>query len=162
MRVGWPKRCEEKPPVQFCLLFLYVYSPPPEPALCKLGQPGGLFVLPEVLTLVLRSSFVLFLWAFPLFVFEPLPFWTPFSYSSYLTVGETGNICTNTGRFYMWCGSCEDFLTTASILSVSRIRNECWWLKRGENMNWSHGRVDGKLNHDCWIVHKTHLRWEIK
>ena len=30
----------------------YVFSPPPEAAVCKLGQPGGLFVLPEVLTLV--------------------------------------------------------------------------------------------------------------
>ena len=44
-------RREEKPPAQFWLLFLYVFSPHPEPALCKLGRPGGLFVLPEVLTL---------------------------------------------------------------------------------------------------------------
>ena len=43
-------RREEKPPAQFWLLFLYVFSPHPEPALCKLGRPGGLFVLPEVLT----------------------------------------------------------------------------------------------------------------
>ena len=28
---------EEKPPAQFWLLFVYVFSPPPEPALCKLG-----------------------------------------------------------------------------------------------------------------------------
>ena len=37
----------------------------PGPVLCKLGQPGVLFVLPEVLTPVLRPSFVLFLRAFP-------------------------------------------------------------------------------------------------
>ena len=69
-------RREERPPAQFWLLFLYVFSPPPEPALCKLGQPGVLFVLPEVLTLVLGTSFVLFLWAFP---FPSLPsFWASF------------------------------------------------------------------------------------
>ena len=44
-----------------------------------------LFVLPEVLTLVLGPSFFLFLWAFPFLVFKPLPFWTPVTYSNYLT-----------------------------------------------------------------------------
>ena len=39
------------------------------PVLCKLGQPGGLFVLPEVLPQVLGPSFVLFSWAFPFLVF---------------------------------------------------------------------------------------------
>ena len=36
---GWltPKRREEKPTVQFWLHFLHVFSPPPEPFLCKLG-----------------------------------------------------------------------------------------------------------------------------
>ena len=43
------------------------------------------FFSPEVLTPVLRPSFVLFSWAFPFFVFYPPPFWTPFSYSNYLT-----------------------------------------------------------------------------
>ena len=47
----------------FICLFL------PGPVLCKLGQPGVLFVLPEVLTLVLGPSFVLFSQAFPFFVF---------------------------------------------------------------------------------------------
>ena len=28
----------------------YLFSPPPRPALCKLGWPGALFALPEVLT----------------------------------------------------------------------------------------------------------------
>ena len=41
----------------------------PGPVLCKLGQPGVLFVLPEVLTLVFRPSFVLFSRAFPFLVF---------------------------------------------------------------------------------------------
>ena len=47
----------------------YVSSAPPGPALCKLGQPGVLFVLLEVLTPVLGPSFVLFLQAFPSLVF---------------------------------------------------------------------------------------------
>ena len=51
------------------LLFLYVFSSP-GPALCKLGQPGVLFVPPEVLTLVLGPSFVLFSQAFPFLVFQ--------------------------------------------------------------------------------------------
>ena len=49
-------------PLFICLSF-------PGPVLCKLGQPGVLFVLPEVLTLALGPSFVLFLWAFPFLVF---------------------------------------------------------------------------------------------
>ena len=48
--------------------FLICFSVP-GPVLCKLGQPGVLFVLPEVLTPVLGSSFVLFSWAFPFLVF---------------------------------------------------------------------------------------------
>ena len=40
----------------------------PGPVLCKLGQPGVLFVLPEVLTPVLRPSFVSFSLAFPFLV----------------------------------------------------------------------------------------------
>ena len=62
---------------------VYVFSPPPGPALCKLGQPGVLFVLPEVLTPVLRPS-VSFSRAFPCLVcshrhfgllFPVLPTW---------------------------------------------------------------------------------------
>ena len=41
----------------------------PGHVLCKLGQPGVLFVLPEVFTLVLGPSFVLFSQAFPFLVF---------------------------------------------------------------------------------------------
>ena len=44
---------------------LFMFFPPPGPALCKLGQPGVLFVLPEVFTLVLRPFF-----DFPLFYFQ--------------------------------------------------------------------------------------------
>ena len=39
--------------------------PPPGPALWKLGYPGVLFILPEVLTLVLGPSFVVFRGLFP-------------------------------------------------------------------------------------------------
>ena len=63
---------------QFWLLLLYVSSPPPEPALCRLGWPGGLFVSPEVLTSVFGPAFVSFLWASPFFVFYPPPLWTLF------------------------------------------------------------------------------------
>ena len=43
----------------------FMFPPPPGPALCKLGQPGVLFVLPDVLT----HSFDL-----PLFYFQgPFP-----------------------------------------------------------------------------------------
>ena len=62
-----------------------MFFPPPGPALCKLGWPGVLFFLPEVLTQVLGPSFVLFLRAFPFLVVQPPPFWTPVSYSNYLT-----------------------------------------------------------------------------
>ena len=63
------------------LLYLYVYLS--GPVLCKLGQPGVLFVLPEVLTLVLRPL-VSFPRAFPFLVcsrrhfgllFPVLPTW---------------------------------------------------------------------------------------
>ena len=91
VRACQPKRREEKrerervrvseqfrETLAFWLLFLCVFPPPPGPSLCKLGQPGVLFVLPEVFTLVLGPSFVLFSRAFPFLVFQPPPFWTPF------------------------------------------------------------------------------------
>ena len=64
---------------------LFICFSVPGPVLCKLGQPGVLFVLPEVLTQVLGPSFVLFSRAFPFHVFQPLPFWTSFPHSNYLT-----------------------------------------------------------------------------
>ena len=48
---------------------LFICLSLPGPVLCKLGQPGVLFVLPEVLTLVLGPSFVLFSRAFPFLAF---------------------------------------------------------------------------------------------
>ena len=48
---------------------LFICFSLPGPVLCKLGQPGVLFVLPEVFTPVLGPSFVLFLRAFPFQVF---------------------------------------------------------------------------------------------
>ena len=62
---------------ELALAPLFICVSLPGPVLCKLGQPGG----PHWL----RPSFVLFLWAFPFLVFKPLPFWTPFPYSTYLT-----------------------------------------------------------------------------
>ena len=81
-----PAHRRERPQPFGSSFYMFFFSPL-GPAVCKLVQPGVLFVLPEVLTLVLRSSFVLFSWAFPSLVFQPLPFWTPVSYSNYLTVG---------------------------------------------------------------------------
>ena len=52
---------------KFWLLFLCLSLP--GPVLCKVGQPGLLFVLPEVLTPVLGPSFVLFPWAFLFLIF---------------------------------------------------------------------------------------------
>ena len=54
---------------ELALAPLFICLPLPGPVLCKLGQPGVLFVLPEVLSLVFGPSFVLFSWAFPFFVF---------------------------------------------------------------------------------------------
>ena len=77
MRACQPNRCEERDrdrehagererdPWPFGSSVYMVFSSP-GPALCKLGQPGVLFVLPEVLTQVFGPSFVLFLRAFPL------------------------------------------------------------------------------------------------
>ena len=64
MRAGQPKSPKRSPWLNFGSSF-YVFFSPPESVLYKLGQPGGLFVLPEVLTPVLRSFFVLFM-GFPL------------------------------------------------------------------------------------------------
>ena len=64
MRAGRPKRLREKrnpqTPSSILAPLFISFSPPPEPALCKLGRSA---VLPEVLTLVLGPSFVLFSWA---------------------------------------------------------------------------------------------------
>ena len=49
---------------ELALAPLFICLSLPGPVLCKLGQPGVLFVLPEVLTLVLGPSFVSFSRAF--------------------------------------------------------------------------------------------------
>ena len=83
------QRLEEKrEPWPFGSSFYIFFPLPPGPALCKLSQPGVLFVLPEVLTQVLRPSFDL-----PLFYFRGLFPSLSFSYhhfglvsySNYLT-----------------------------------------------------------------------------
>ena len=62
-----PQRVEERQRErELALAPLFICLSPPGPVLCKLGQPGVLFVLPEVLTQVLGPSFVLFSRAFPL------------------------------------------------------------------------------------------------
>ena len=48
----------------FICLFLHLGLP-----YANWAKPGVLFVLPEVFTLVLGPSFVLFSWAFPFLVF---------------------------------------------------------------------------------------------
>ena len=54
---------------ELALAPLFICFSLPGPVLCKLGQPGVLFVLPEVLTPVLGLSFVLFSRNFPFLVF---------------------------------------------------------------------------------------------
>ena len=72
-REGMPTPRHEEKTVEECASTLerepfgssfYMFLPPPGPAPCKLGEPGVLFVLPEVLTPVLRPPFVLFSRAF--------------------------------------------------------------------------------------------------
>ena len=53
---------------ELALAPLFICLSLPGPVLCKLGQPGVLFVLPEVLTPVLRPSFVSFSRACPFLV----------------------------------------------------------------------------------------------
>ena len=62
-----PQAWERERELALAPLFVCLSLPGPVP--CKLGQPGVLFVLPEVLTPVLRLSFVLFSRAFPFLVF---------------------------------------------------------------------------------------------
>ena len=64
-----PQRAGEKEQEsELALVPLFICFSLPGPVLCKLGQPGVLFVLPEVLTPVLGPSFVPFSWAFPFLV----------------------------------------------------------------------------------------------
>ena len=60
-----PQRAGER---ELALAPLFICLSLPGPVLCKLSQPGVVFVLPEVLTPVLGPSFVSFLRAFPFLV----------------------------------------------------------------------------------------------
>ena len=57
-------RCVKETPHPLAPLFICFFLPP-RPALCKLGRPGVLFVLPEVLTLVLGPSLFSFRGLYP-------------------------------------------------------------------------------------------------
>ena len=88
MKVGRPKRLREKRRRDLILapLFMYFFfSLPPEPALCKLGWPGGLFVLPRCSLQSSGLPLFYFLGTFPFFVFQPPPLRTLFLYSNYLS-----------------------------------------------------------------------------
>ena len=63
-----PQRTGERAS-ELALALLFICLSLPGPVLCKLDQPGVLFVLPEVLALVLRPSFVLFSRAFVFLIF---------------------------------------------------------------------------------------------
>ena len=62
-----PQRAGERER-ELALAPLFICFSLPGPVLCKLGQPGVLFVLPKVLTPVLGPSFVSFSQAFPFLV----------------------------------------------------------------------------------------------
>ena len=90
MRACQPKKCKEKRglrPNFGCSFYKFFLLPRSLPYVSWASQEGCLFSL----RFSLRSSdlplfsFVLFLQAFPFLVFQPPPFWTPFSYSNYLT-----------------------------------------------------------------------------
>ena len=68
MRRRAPQRVGERER-ELALAPLFICLSLPGPVLCKLGQPGVVFVLPEVLTPVLGPSFALFSRALPFSVF---------------------------------------------------------------------------------------------
>ena len=77
---------EERPLAQFWFFFLYVFFflPLGLPCVNWASQECCLFY-PRSSLGALRPFFVLFLRAFPFLIIQPPPFWTPFSYSNYLT-----------------------------------------------------------------------------
>ena len=71
-RRGVPQRTEERERErerEIALAPRFICFSLPGPVLCKLGQPGVLFVLPEVPIPVLRPSYILYSRAFPFLVF---------------------------------------------------------------------------------------------
>ena len=125
MRRRAPQRAGER---ELALAPLLICLSLPGPVLCKLGQPGVLFVLPEVLTPVLGPSFAVFSWAFPFFVFWPPPFWTPFPYSTYLTVLNRAPECHSHGivfcTFLLFRKSTE--LPDGGINLLLKEGRTCW------------------------------------
>ena len=70
-----PQRAGER---ELPLAPLFICFSLPGPVVCKLGQPGVLLVLPEVLSPVLRPSFASFSQAFPFLVCSHCHFGLPF------------------------------------------------------------------------------------
>ena len=114
------EREREREPRPFGSSF-YDFFSPPGPTLCKLGQPGVLFVVPEVFTLVLRPSFYLFSQAFPFLVFQPLTFWTPFSYSNYLTTPWTAASQASLSFTISYC--LLKFMSIESVIFLINVLN---------------------------------------
>ena len=93
------------------------FFPPPRPTLCKLGSPGVLFVLPEVLTLVLGPSFDL-----PFFYFHGLFPSLSFSHRHF---GPLFSILTTKQR---QIGSGQTARVSIDILGISELK----WTGMGE------------------------------
>ena len=70
---------------QFWLLFHVFPLPRGLPSVSWAGREGYMFYLRTSLLSSDIASFY-FSWAFPFLVFQPPPFWTPFSCSNYLTI----------------------------------------------------------------------------
>ena len=66
VRVGWPQRRSLNPSCPLPFIHLSPCPTPSLPYVNKVSQEGGVFVSPEVLTLVCRFPFVPFLWPFSL------------------------------------------------------------------------------------------------
>ena len=82
------QKSEEKPLAQFWLLFLCFFFLPLSLSYVNCAsQEGCLFYLRFLLQSSDLSLF--YSWAFPFFIFQPPPFWTPFSYSRTSLVAQT-------------------------------------------------------------------------
>ena len=82
------QKSEEKPLAQFWLLFLcFFFLPLSLSHINWASQEGCLFYLRFLLQSSDLSLF--YSWAFPFFIFQPPPFWTPFSYSRTSLVAQT-------------------------------------------------------------------------
>ena len=136
------RRERERPPVLW-FLFLYVFFLP-------LGLPYVNWALQECCLFYLRSS----LWsldlpltslfsisrAFPFLVFQPLPFWTPVSYSNYLTIllkkrayKDNCWSITYRGEWFLWTYQCFlwyekwDYVRSAET-TIWKILSQIWQL----------------------------------